>query len=667
MERCNKIIKHVVVPFIIFLFAYLLRRYFFCGFILGDDAEEFPLIQNLAVHGPDFKGHLQYRFGMWLFNVIFFKLFGISETTFFLPTWLMSSSLSVIGYYILLSWQYKPIHAFLASLFIASTPFEILIGTVRANDLILSWLLTQGFLSFILFKDRSVIQGILLAFFLWFAFYVKLWAIYLFPALGFYYMVLIIRNKIWRGLVSFTLTSIFLHSITSIFWKIKIGTFLPFLVKASATYPVASKDLVFTFFQYPKKLFQGSEFGTTLFGYIPYLLLVLLIIKYIMTLLPSKYPNYFKMDRLDLYLIVYYGSFFLFLNFFPNNFKFDQYYSVPRIFRYLAPLSFPMSLHTVKLILDLCKDCFPVIFERKCFIVSLILPMIFCNIYQTNSATMPGQIYRNALFSILRDIKEQSPSKLLTDSWLGFFLREVYLKAESNKIHIVPILGVYAAKDYEKWLKTNQSNLSEGTMLITGLCNYVHYGGYYDGFRLRQFSNNLDSHWKLFKEYRMLSYLPLPEPARLWRLSGKISTVEDVSLSSFDNTNISNVDTIFKMGLTDFEKNNYLKARMFFKKIIQEFPDSYKFNDALYFYAICYFREGDWDATIAEFKKSIKNNPESQWIAAAHYHIGLSYKELKNVKQARRKFEYVINNFSTDQNLVNLSKIQLEELRNNDF
>ncbi|HEY4481961.1 MAG TPA: glycosyltransferase family 39 protein, partial [Candidatus Brocadiaceae bacterium] len=166
---------------------------------MGDAAEEFPLIQNLAVHGPDFKGHLQYRFGMWLFNVIFFKLFGISETTFFLPTWVMSSSLSVIGYYILLFRQYRPIHALFAGLFIASAPFEILIGTVRANDLILSWFLAMGFLFFVLFEKKHVLQGLLLAFFLWFAFYVKLWAIYLIPALLIYYIVQTIKDKIWYG------------------------------------------------------------------------------------------------------------------------------------------------------------------------------------------------------------------------------------------------------------------------------------------------------------------------------------------------------------------------------------------------------------------------------------------------------------------------------------
>ena len=396
------------------------------------------------------------------------------------------------------------------------------------------------------------------------------------------------------------------------------------------------------------------------FGYLPYLLIVLIIAKIILTLLPARHQNYFKWDSFDMYLIVYYSSFFLFLNVFPNNFKFDQYYSAPRIFRYLTPLSFPMTLHLAKLAFDFWK--MRGIFIREYSIVILFFPLILINLFQTNSATMPGQIYRNTLSLILKDIKEQSPPKLLADSWLGFFLREVYLKAESNKIRIVPIYGIYSAKDYEKWLIKNQNNLPEGTMLITGLCNFVHYGGYYDGFRLRHFSSNLNPQWTLFREYGMLSYLPLPEPARLWRLSGKIHDTETVDTSLLDDTNIDNVDTLFEMGMSNFEKNNYSKARMYYKKIFQKHPDSYKVNEAHYFYTICYFREGDWNTTIIEFKKMCENYPKSTWTAAAHYHIGHSYKELNDINQARKEFQYVIDNFPTDLNLVNLSKKQIEGL-----
>ena len=54
----------------------------------------------------------------------------------------------------------------------------------------------MGFLFFVLFEKKHVLQGLLLAFFLWFAFYVKLWAIYLIPALLIYYIVQTIKDKI---------------------------------------------------------------------------------------------------------------------------------------------------------------------------------------------------------------------------------------------------------------------------------------------------------------------------------------------------------------------------------------------------------------------------------------------------------------------------------------
>jgi len=116
------------------------------------------------------------------------------------------------------------------------------------------------------------------------------------------------------------------------------------------------------------------------------------------------------------------------------------------------------------------------------------------------------------------------------------------------------------------------------------------------------------------------------------------------------------------MGMNNFEKNDYSKARMYYKKIFQVYPDAYKVNEARYFYTICYFREGDWNATIIEFKKTCENYPKSTWTAAAHYHIGLSYKELNDINQARKEFQYVIDNFPMDLNLVNLSKKQLEGL-----
>ena len=58
---------------------------------------------------------------------------------------------------------------FLGAVIITSAPFEVLIGTVRANDLILSWVLALGLLFFILLERKPVRLTISTAFFMvWF-------------------------------------------------------------------------------------------------------------------------------------------------------------------------------------------------------------------------------------------------------------------------------------------------------------------------------------------------------------------------------------------------------------------------------------------------------------------------------------------------------------------
>ncbi|MCX6818904.1 MAG: glycosyltransferase family 39 protein [Candidatus Aenigmarchaeota archaeon] len=525
-KQHKKIAMKILPPLIIFCFALLLRLCFFTGFILGDDIEEFQVMQYVMDNGPELHTAAHIRFGMWLFNVISFSLFGISELSFFLPTWLMSSSLGVIGYYLLLFWKYSRHKAFLAGLFIASAPFEILIGVLRANDLIFSWVLALALYSFVVFEKKPVIQGVLLAFLIWFAFYIKLWVIYLLPALGLYYLYNLVRHKKWQGLASFVVASVVIHGITCIVWKIKTGVFMPYLYYHSATYPVPERDLPWLFQIYPKFIFQGSEFGTTLFGLVPYILISLLVLKVILPRIAINCKKIISFDRLDIYLIAYYTSFFLLINFFPNTFNFDQYYSAPRIFRYLTPLSFPMTLHIAKLILDFNKIKLSLKgigisrknIIRKYSIVLLFLLLICVNIYQADNATKPGQIYRESLLAIVNDIKEQSPPELVMESWLSFFMREIYLK-DNNNISIIPIYSIYDAKEYEKWLHENQNNLTEGSTMITGLACYVHYGCHNCGFRLRQFTGSLDPGWKLFREYDNLTYLPIPEPARLWKWS----------------------------------------------------------------------------------------------------------------------------------------------------
>jgi len=502
---------YFLAPFLIFAFAYLLRMIFFQGFVLGDDAMELPLIEDIMAYGPNWSDQLHLRFGVWFFNVLFFQYFGKSEMTFFLPTILMSCSFGVIGYFLLLKWRYQPVSSFFASLFVVSAPFEILIGTVRANDIILAWLLALALISFFYLKKRPLLQGGLLAFLFWFSFYVKLWAIYLLPALTIYYLIKIIKDREWTGAMSFFLFSLLFHAPTLIFFKIKLGHYLPFFTNHAATYPVPFRDLSWLFLKYPTFIFKGSEFGTTLFGFLPNLLISLLIIKLFFVVFFKGTNAGCRFDFEDASLIAYYGSFFLLLNFFPNSFRFDQYYSAPRIFRYLTPLSFPITLHAAKIILDLLNI-------KKWRVVFLSIVFFSCliglTVYQAKEATEPGRINRHNLLAVIEDVKRIHPPQIIVESWLHCFLSRIYLKDTPVKT----IMYVYDAKDYEKWLNKNQAKWPEGSLLLTGLGQAVHYGGHHCGFRLKLFKNHLAPCWKLYQKYGLLSYLPVPENTCLWIL-----------------------------------------------------------------------------------------------------------------------------------------------------
>ncbi len=522
----RKSFKYIIIPAIIFLFSYTLRIHFFSGFILCDDLQEFATVKHVLLNGPNLKDQLHLRFGVWLFNLVFFKLFGISEMTFFLPTILMSSSIPLIGYLILTYKSYKTFNSFLGSLLISSAPFEVLIGGLRANDLIFSWILSIAILFFIILEKKPIFQGIITGFLLWIAFYVKLWVVYVFPVLFIYYMFQLIRKGWIKGALSCFITSFLLHLITSIYWKIRIGGFLPFITNHAATYPVNKSYLKTLFMIYPNFLFNGSEFSTTLFGIIPSLLIFLICIKIFLIFFSKKLLKInYKFDKLDYILFSYYVTFFLLLNFFPNTFKFDQYYSAPRIFRYLTPLSFPMTLHIVKLILDFSEFSNKYIFKFKKEIIQriilllLFVSLIFLNIIQVKEATLPGRIYRESILKIIRDIKLLSPPKIIPEAWLSFFLREIYLK--DVDADIVTIYDTHHVTEYETWLNKHQSGFPNGTVLITGLGSCVHYGGHQSGFRLNYFKDELDTSWKLYREYNNLTYLPSPETTKLWILSGK--------------------------------------------------------------------------------------------------------------------------------------------------
>ena len=640
--RRSALLRRVVLPAVILAWACALRVVLFSGFVLCDDREEFWTAVHMLVHGPAPPHHLQLRFGAWLFNVGAFKLFGISEFAFFVPTVLMSASLSVVGYAILLRWGYALLPAFAAALMIAAAPFEILMGTVRANDMILAWLVGLAVAALAVLDERPVLQGLAVALLGWLGFYVKLWVAYFLPALGIHYLVEAWRRGRWRGGVVFALASLVLHGATCAFWKRRTGYWLPFIWYHAATYPVEPGDLARVLRIYPDQLLHGSELGTTLFGSVPYLLALGLALKVIGTVARRAGVGH-RMDARDWALFGSYASFALLLEFFPNSFTFDRYYSAPRIFRYLAPLSFPMTLHLAKMVLDLVPA------RAGWLSLAALLALTGSNLRQSAQATAPGRAYRARLMAIVRDVRERRPPMLVTEGWVSYFLSNVYLRDLARKIEVVPVIDIYDARDYEAWLWRRQSGLVPGTLLLTGFGSCVHYSAIRDGFRLALFQRGLDPAWKELKNYGPLAYHPGTEPVRLWGLTEPVPATQPKPAGRVEDSR--GPEELFKAGMARFDEGKPAEAAPYFHTVATDFPASAFAEDAEYYYAICRFREGRWRETITAFEELVGRRTAGRWVPAAYYHIGLSYAALGDHDRAREAFETVRRKFPREETL----------------
>jgi tetratricopeptide (TPR) repeat protein len=635
--------------------AFAVRWWLRQGLVLGDDPQEFAVLLHILSYGPMLTDQLHLRFAGWIFNHLAFWLGGVSETMFLLPTAVLTSTFSVMAYAILLRWRYGRLRAFLGGLLVALAPFEIVLGSLRANDSYLELALGAGFTALVLLERRPVWQGIALAVCFWFGFYVKLWVVYVLPALGLYYLL----GRRWRAATAFVVASLVVHGATCLYWHAKLGTYVPFISVHAANYPVPWNGLLDLFLKYPRLMFVGSfEFPTTLWGATPYVLSAVLVLKLVASMVRSM-PAPFRFDRADALLLAFWGSFFLLMNFFPNGFQLDAYYSVPRIFRYLAPISFPIALHAAKCVLDLSRVTVVGI-PPGAVATALAAPLLALYVSQGVQANGPSTIYRENLHAVLQDVENIRPPMLLAEAVVASYFRDLYLDPDDSETQVVILGTEHAAKDYETWLHRHETTLPNGTLLVTGMASFVHYGAHIDGFRLAWFDHPLSPQWKLVREYGMLTYLPRPEPARLWRLERSLAPQPVVLDEREDLRPIKDVNepaALLRAGMSHYDATEYPASRVYFRKLrATSDPEA---DDGAFFYAATFFREANWLRARHEFKQLLRRFPRSRWVPAAYWHIASCEKNLGHTRRARRTFALVVRRFPNDPSTVNLARREL--------
>jgi hypothetical protein len=634
--------RHLLAAFGIFTVAFVVRWWLVQGLVLGDDAQEFGMLEQAVVSGPDLRDQLAVRFGGWIFNYLALLLFGVSETTLILPTWVLSSTFGVLAYVLLVRWGYGTARAFAGGLVVATAPFEVVLGTCRTNDLYLAGALALGFVALVLLETRPVGQGIAVALALWFGFYVKLWAVYALPALGLYAL----AGRRWRAAAAFVVTSVLAHGAAMLYWKANLGAFAPFVSTHAANYVVPLHDLAREWRLYPRMIFVGSEFGTTLFGLVPWLLAGLLTIR-----LARR-----RLDHGDRLLLGFWGSVFLLIEFFPAGFALDGYYTVPRIFRYLAPISFPIALHAAKLLLDVTRGW------RPTRATTAIAAVLVANLLGSIDATLPGRIFRDSLHRVVREIERTAPPQVVAEITLGYWLQRLYLDPDVVETEVVTPPMIYEPEDCERWLRDTAPTWPAGTLVVTGLANYVHYGAHHQGLRLAWFERPLDDRWTLEGEYGVLSYLPRPETARLWRLER--GRTEIVTLDQPDDPpppgEFPTSKARYEAGMERFQAADHRAARAHFRAVMA--TDAAEAEDATFFYAASFFREERWERARHEFKRLLRRFGQGRWVSAAHWHIAIAELRQGHARRARERFAWVAARFANDPATVENSRAELRRL-----
>jgi hypothetical protein len=484
-------------------------------------------------------------------------------------------------------------------------------------------------------------QGALLALCVWFGFYVKLFAVYALPALGLYWL----AGRRVRSAAAFVAASVLVHGATLLLWKSRTGTFFPFISVHAANYPVTSANLPTEWARYPRMIFIGSEFGTTLFGLVPWLLVLLLLVRIVRD----------GLDRPDRLLLVFWSSFFLLLEFFPAGFSLDTYYTVPRIFRYLAPLSFPIAFHTAKLVLDLSRGW------RPAWTAALVTVVIALDLLGSIDATLPGRTFRYALLATVDEIDREAPPRVVAEITLAFWLERMYLDPDVVETEVMRPPDIYVATECERWLRDSAPGWPTGTLLVTGLGNYVHYGAHNQGLRLAQFARPLDDRWAFVGEYGSLGYLPRPETARLWRLvrGGERASVP-LEHDDPPPANPSAPAERMSAGMERLQQADHRAARAYFRAVMtSKAPQA---EDAAFFYAVTFFRQERWEAAQHAFKQLIKRFPSGHWLAAGHWHIAIADARRGRIRRARARFASIIRRFPQDPATVTNARFELRRL-----
>lgn len=518
VSRARRVwLETVLPPVLIFAVCLVVRVVMQCGFVMGDDMAVVAVADTQSPKLHWVREQINLRFGVWAPYILSFKIFGDGELGFFAPTWIISSSFASLAFILLRRWGYSVAAAVFAGLFVGLSPFELLIGTSMANDIIFAAVFVYGF---VIWQYRDAVPklaGALIGALLWFGFFNKAWVIYAFPFLGIEFL----RDFYNRGrrsgfwaLVAGTM--LVLHAATA--WSLMRSLHDPFplLKLLPAHYPVPPAKLRQVLLIYPREIFIGDdETRTTLFGAVPYVWVVV----FCAALVLRGPRRVLIRDRPNVELLAMSLGMFLMINFVPNYYSLTEYHSAPRIFRYLFPISFFLSLHTAKLLVD-CAAALP----RAASVVAPVCAagLLVVNMIGALRATGPGRENRRIVDAVTETIAAECPAEVLMDNWQGYFFGRLYLKKKCPKTVVHGIAFRFRGDDMaEKEFHDYEAHLADGSMMVTGLGSYVYYPCNDCRIEPAYMKTPIAKQWEVVRDVGQITFKAVPVDVKVWRWRAK--------------------------------------------------------------------------------------------------------------------------------------------------
>ena len=117
----------------------------------------------------------------------------------------------------------------------------------------------------------------------------------------------------------------------------------------------------------------------------------------------------------------------------------------------------------------------------------------------------------------------------------------------------------------------------------------------------------------------------------------------------------------YNQGIKAFTEENYDGARRYFKQVMDKFPQTIIVDQAAYHYAMCHYREKDWEQTLQSLEWLMETYPETSRAAEVLYHMGLCYLHQGKTGQARVWFQKTVDQFSGSI-WANFAKDRLQEM-----